>query len=266
MKNRMGIIFLILICVGLAVALIWSQKQSADQKNTDTEHITHYSNDVVKISGELDEQRNVNTELKHNLDDRTKNLAELTNQLTDVRTTLSKTEESLKSTQDEMTREVAKRDAKIADLETQNQALDQRAIDLSTSITNLTTQIDETKRRLAASEGDKEVLTKELSRLIAEKAELEHQFNDLAVLRTQVAKLKEELSIARRIEWIRQGLFAAAEQKGAEKLMQPAAFAAPQPKPQPRYDLNVEVSADGTVRVIPPLTNNPAATNPAPAK
>jgi hypothetical protein len=39
-----------------------------------------------------------------------------------------------------------------------------------------------------------------------------------------------------------------------------------QPKaPKPAYDLNVEVSADGSVKVIPPLTNRPAATNP-PAK
>ena len=55
---------------------------------------------------------------------------------------------------------------------------------------------------------------------MAEKAELERQFNDLAVLRAQVSKLKEELSVARRLEWIRQGLFASTEQRGAQKLMQ----------------------------------------------
>jgi hypothetical protein len=35
-----------------------------------------------------------------------------------------------------------------------------------------------------------------------------------------------------------------------------------QPAPPPRsvYDLNVEVESDGTVKVIPPLTNAPAAT------
>ena len=54
---------------------------------------------------------------------------------------------------------------------------------------------------------------------MAEKAELEQQFNDLAVLRAQVAKLKEELNVSRRLEWIRQGLFASGEAKGAEQLM-----------------------------------------------
>jgi hypothetical protein len=77
-----------------------------------------------------------------------------------------------------------------------------------------------------------------------------------------VAKLKEELSIARRIEWIRQGLFASGEQKGAQKLLQGAS--AVQAKPaRPSYDLNVEVSSDGSVRTIPPLTNAPAGAAPA---
>ena len=99
---------------------------------------------------------------------------------------------------------------------------------------------------------------------MAEKSELEKQFNDLAVLRAQVSKLKEELSVARRLEWIRQGLFASTDEKGAQKLMQGHA-AAPVKASKPSYDLNVEVSADGSVKVIPPLTNRPAATNP-PAK
>ena len=159
---------------------------------------------------------------------------------------------------------MARRDAKIADLESQNQALDQRALDLSTAITNLTSQIDDTKQKLAASEGDKAFLEKELERLIAEKAELERQFNDLAVLRAQVSKLKEELSISRRLEWIRQGLFARAEQKGAEQLMQkPSPPTNPAAK-TPAYDLNVEVNADGSVKIIPPLANKPADTNSPP--
>ena len=36
--------------------------------------------------------------------------------------------------------------------------------------------------------------------------------------------------------------------------------------PVQHYDLNVEVNADGSVRVIPAPTNSPAATNPPPAR
>ena len=134
----------------------------------------------------------------------------------------------------------------------------------STAITNLTAQIEETKRKLATSEGEKGFLEGELKRLVAEKAELERQFNDLKVLRAQVAKLKEELTVARRLDWIRRGLFASNQEKGATRLMQTSTSQQPKP-PEPNYDLNVEVSSDGSVKVIPPLTNTPAATNP-PAK
>jgi len=61
----------------------------------------------------------------------------------------------------------------------------------------------DTERKLAASEGDREFLLAELKRLQAEKVDLERQFNDLALLRDQIRKLKDELSIASRLEWIR---------------------------------------------------------------
>jgi chromosome segregation ATPase len=207
----------------------------------------------------------VNTSLEGDLKKERESYSDLTNAFTQVSANLDKTESSLKTTREE----VVRRDSRIADLESQNQALDQRASDLSAAITNLTSQIDDTRKKLVASEGDKAFLEKELERLIVEKAELERQFNDLAVLRAQVSKLKEELSISRRLEWIRQGLFARGEQKGAEQLMQKSVTSTNrQPKEQPAYDLNVEVSADGSVRVIPPLTNKPSAspaTNSTPA-
>jgi chromosome segregation ATPase len=260
MKNQTGIIVLILICVALIAAIIWSQRQSTLQRGRDEASIGSYSNKWVDTSASLDQQRQVNTSLEGDLKKQRDSFLDLTNNYTQVSSNLEQTQTTLKSTRED----VARRDAKIADLESQNQALDQRALDLSTAITNLTSQIDDTKQKLAASEGDKAFLEKELERLIAEKAELERQFNDLAVLRAQVSKLKEELSISRRLEWIRQGLFARAEQKGAEQLMQkPSPSINPAAK-TPTYDLNVEVNADGSVKIIPPLANKPAETNSPP--
>lgn len=263
MKNRIGLMVLVLLCLGLGVVLVTSRKQATAQHRQDVQSIGDLSNEVMQVRAQLDDQKQVNAMYEKDLQVQRKAYTELTNNFTSlsanlvqVSGTLSKTEETLKSTQ----QEVVKRDARIAELENANQALDKQALELSTAITNLTTQIAETRRRLEASEGDKAFLEKELKRLMTEKAELERQFNDLAVLRAQVAKLKEELNIARRIEWIRQGLFASTEQKGAQKLMQ--GVAAPQSKPpKPDYDLNVEVSADGSVKVIPPAqtTNAPPA-------
>src|ERR1051326_8480613 len=211
MKYRVGIIVLIVICLGLGVGLISLKKSADTQQAKDGVTITTFSNDLAATTSKLEEQKQVSTMLEKDLDTQKKSYVELTNKFTDVTVTLAQTE-----------------------------------------------------KKLAASEGSRELLEKELKRLMGEKAELERQFNDLTVLRAQVAKLKEELSIARRMEWIRQGLFASADQKGAQKLMQGVAPVASKPPAKPGYDLNVEVSADGSVRVVPPATNSPA--NPAAPK
>lgn len=254
MKNLIGVIILAVLCIGLGVVLFSTKKQAEQQQARDADTILNHSNQLVKTSRDLEEQRQVNIMLTNDLGAVRAEYANLTNKFTDVVVTLGKTEASLKASQNA----VAERDQKIAALETQNRELDEKAIDLSAALTNLTTQISETQRRLDASEGDKAFLEKELKRLMVEKAELERQFNDLAILRAQVSKLKEELSVARRLEWIRKGLFAADEQKGAQKLMNMRTQ--PQAASGSAYDLNVEVNADGSVKVIAPLTNAPAAT------
>ena len=71
----------------------------------------------------------------------------------------------------------------------------------------------------------------------------------------------DEQNIARRLEWMRQGVFASTDQKGAQQLMQGLKPAQTRAVGRPNYDLNVEVRSDGSVRVVPPATNGAA---PAP--
>lgn len=261
MKQRMGLVVLILICVCLGIGWIWTQKSATEQHVANVDRINSFSNQLVNTRADLEKQAQVNVQLEGDRTRQKQTLNLLTNLYSETTENLEKTSATLKAVRDEMAREVAQRDARIAELESQNQALDQRALDLTTSITNLTVQIQETERKLLASDGDRAFLQKELQRLMAEKAELERQFNDIVVLRAQVAKLKEELNIARRLEWIRKGLFATEDQKGAQRLMNMAARSREEPPPPPAhtYDLNVEVGSDGSVRVIPPTTNAPAA-------
>lgn len=257
MKNLIGVIILAVICLGLVIVLFSTKKQATAEQQKATVTILSHSNELVKTTEALTEQRQVNTVLTNDLTSTRTELgavrnqfASLTNKFTAVAGTLSNTEATLKASQTA----VAQRDQRISALEGQNRELDDKAIGLSAALTNLTSQIEETQRKLTASEGDKAFLEKELKRMMVEKAELERQFNDLAVLRAQVSKLKEELSIARRLDWIRKGLFSD-EQKGAEKLTQ----LQPKTEPANQFDLNVEVHADGSVSVIPPLTNAPVA-------
>jgi chromosome segregation ATPase len=247
MKNRTGMIVLILICVALIVGLIWSQKNAADQR----QETGSYSNKWTTAKVELDKQTQVNSELEKDRAQQKEEYLTLSNSYAQTSVSLEQTSSSLQ----QATNQIAQRDARIGDLESQNQALEQRAAELSASITNLNTQIADTQAKLTAAQGDKDALTKELQRMMAEKADLERQFNDLSVLRAQVAKIKEEMNISRRLAWQRKGLMA--DQKGAEQLMQRYPVYTSPPR-QPAYDLNVEVSADGTVRVIPPQTNSAA--------
>jgi chromosome segregation ATPase len=260
MKNRVGIVVLVLASVILAIALISVKRDAVKDRNEATLKIDTFSNKWVETSAKLDEEKQNAAKLYEDLDKRKVAYTDLSNSYTEVSNTLTKTQTDLKAREEE----VKQRDAKIADLENQNQALDKQASDLSNAITNLNVQIAETQRKLSTSEDNKAFLEKELQRMITEKAELERQFNDITVLKAQVAKLREDLNIARRIEWIRNGLFANSEQKGAQRLMQGFTPVQTQARAsRPNYDLNVEVTADGSVRVI---TNSPTGSTNAPRR
>jgi len=261
MKNRIGIVILVVLCVGLGVGIIGIKRQADNEKAKDTVSIQTLSNKWNVAANQLDESKQVNAELRKDLDNEKKNYSELTNNFSQVSANLTQTEVSLRTSE----QEIAKRDVRIVDLETQNKALDQRAQDLGLEITNLSANIDATQKKLLATEGDKSLLEKELKRMVAEKAELERQFNDLTVLRAQVAKLRDEQVIARRMDWTARGVYAAAEQKGAQRLISGLVPASQAKAPKPNYDLNVEVTSDGSVRVIPPMTNGPAATATSPS-
>jgi chromosome segregation ATPase len=257
MNNRTGIVILAVVAVGLAVALFVVRKNDNDEKLRDTDTILNFSNRLVSTQNDLAEQRQVNVMLTNDLSAQNAQILSLTNQLLETSNSLIQTVDQLKSAQDD----IVKRDAKINELETQNQELDKKAEDMSTTITNLSTQITETQRKLDSTEGDKEFLEKELKRLMVEKAEMERRFNDLEIMRAQVKKLKDELSFQRRLDWIRRGIFG--EQKAAEVMVQQTGQNRPAVTnaSAPRYDLNVEVESDGTVRIIPSATNSPATTN-----
>src|ERR1051326_6648966 len=260
MKGKTGIVVLVVLCIALGVGLLIRHAKAVQQQQDAEAKIMTLSNQWVKTESDLNDQRKVNSTLEQTLETKTSEAQGLSNKLDNLTATLAKTEAEAKSAAQQAKDEIAKRDARIADLEGKNDDLTKQMTDLNTSINNLETQIADTQKKLAASEGDREFLLKELKRLQAEKAELERKFNDLAVLRDQVRKLRDELSIARRLEWIRRGLYGS--EKGAEKLQKGLAAAGP----QTNYDLNGEVKQSAAAKILTPTgnTNTPPA-NPSPA-
>jgi chromosome segregation ATPase len=110
------------ISVGLAVALIWSQRRAAQQANNDADSIAYYSNQLVQTSARLDQLRLVNTALEGDLKSQREAYTNLAEALARLSSRLEAAEASLKSAQEEL----ARRDFRIANLEAQIQAMDQR--------------------------------------------------------------------------------------------------------------------------------------------
>jgi septal ring factor EnvC (AmiA/AmiB activator) len=255
---KAAIVFLILASLGLGVGLMMRHKQAVEVKKQDDEKITVLSKNVEDTKNKLDEQEKLAMYLQTNLVVRTEELSGASNNLAKLNAELVRTQKEMQAAAEAARADIERRDAQISKLTTETNAMTQKLDDMNASIGKLGKLISDTERKLAASEGDREFLLKELKRLQVEKADLERQFNDLSVLRTQVAKLKEELSIARRLEWIRLGIYGASEKKGAEKLMAGTTG----PAKTNNFNLNVELKQDGGAQIVTPDATKPPATAP----
>jgi septal ring factor EnvC (AmiA/AmiB activator) len=81
MKNRIGLVILIVVCLGLLVALISVNKDATKQRTEDSERISTFSNKWVTTSGQLDEQKQVAAMLEKDVDSQKKSLGDVSNKL-----------------------------------------------------------------------------------------------------------------------------------------------------------------------------------------
>ena len=251
---KAAIVLLILLSLGLGAALFYRHTMAVQAENERLKQISQLSNHLAQVRQQLDEQQTVNQRLTQELAQTKQKLDQTQETLAQVNNDLAKTRKQAQADIDAAKLEIANRDKRIQQLEAQRTDLSNKMNGLMGQIEKLTQQIEETQRKLDASEGDRQFLLAELKRLQAEKADLERQFNDLRFLRTQVAKLKEQLTIARRLEWIRSGLYGSMEKKGAEILLSAEKQAGPA-----SYDLNVELKQEGGARVVTNKTSGAKA-------
>jgi len=254
MNRKIAVAILAVACLGFAVALVVLKHQADEQQVESASKISYLSNQVFKANISIEDLNQANLNLRSDLATNREMSLALSNQLVETAGTLASTASSLQSAQQQITN----LNEHVGDLEAQNLVLDQRASSLSNTIASLDTQIAFTQMKLAASQTNNEFLNSELKRQIAQRAELEHRFNDLAEVRAQVRKLRDDLFIARRLEWMREGVDPTKLLKGGQLLMQRAPVTSTTPAAgSPSYNLNVEVGSDGSVHVVPPPTNAP---------
>ena len=247
-----AILVLVVACLGLTATLVViRQKTEARIQTVEAQ--------TIRATTELEETKTKFAELEklHALQQdalkardeelalASNNLVLASNSLVTANVALAKAGTDLKT----MEAEMLKRQERIAALESERDSLTKKMEDLTSSIEGLEVRIADTKRKLATSEGDKTFLVAELKRLQSDKDSLVRQFNSLATLRVQVAKLKEEAAIKQRLEWKRIGIYASQEKKGAERL-----FASSFVPSAPQSRLDAELYQGG--RISPVSTNS----------
>ncbi|HEY3853087.1 MAG TPA: hypothetical protein VGO67_01690 [Verrucomicrobiae bacterium] len=257
MKDKAPIIVLIIVAAGLGIGLIVVNNKAREERQDLYDKLTVQSNTVTSIKASLTDQQAVNQALETNLAttrvDFSNKLALSESNLRATKDSLDKATAEAKAKSDSYEATLSERDKKIADLESQNLDLDKQAGALHEHIDGLLSQIVAVQNKLSKSEGDREVLLKELKRLQSEKTTLEARFSDLAILQAQVKKLKADLVEARVVDWTRRGVYENSREKGGERLI-----ASPGP-PQAAVDpsLKVDLHQNGATNIAAPA---PSAT------
>jgi len=247
------------VCLCLIGSLIYRHTQAVKKESASQKKIQTVQTQLEKTSTELDVSQRTNTVLRSALKKTEADLVDIRRRFealsNDLNQEKARTDAALEETLVALA-EVADRDQQIKSLTNDRTDLSDRLSTLTRTMDELETRITETEFKLTASEGDREFLLRELKRLQTEKAGIERQFNDLSVLRAQVNKLRNELTISRRVEWIRKGLIGgSSNRKGAELL----ASGFQKPIVRTNFNLNVEINRTGGVEIIqpPPPVSDP---------
>jgi chromosome segregation ATPase len=243
MMNTMktGFIALVVVSLGLGIGLLARHLKADEEVKAARKEQQHMAVQLEEARRKADEHSRMASFWESTLAVRARELNDTSNALAKVSAELAKAQQDARL-------ELAKRDVRIAALEGQRDDLSKNMDILKSAIADLEVQITDTKTKLATSEGDRAFLLKELDRLQAERTELVRQFNDLAILRAQVAKLKEEAAVAQRLEWMQKGVYVMQGRKGAESLLSrvaPASF-------QTERKLKVEIHQTGEAKAAEP--------------
>lgn len=284
-----------------------TQRDQLDaQRQTLEETVQTQDKRIVELNAEVESEMTKVTQLDMNLTQKTAEMDTLKLQhaqdlgaveikLQEVNTAKVKAEEELvKSAADlkaqtdllaAKTTELREFQAKVADetkqrveliaaLETKNDTLNQEKGSLEVKIANLNTEIAETNQKLEDSEGDRTFLEGELLRLQDEKAELVKQMNDIEFLSAQVKRIKSDIAVAKRLDWMRRGIGIYAKHRPTR-----SAYAAYwdnkrqegkvlNAQPQKKQNVSVELTSDGRViingKVIEPEAEATPESEPAP--
>ena len=249
MKVKFVLALLLIACLVLA-GVFYSYKSKTDVE------IKNLSDEKVELNGKLKDYTNQNMDLNTRLQklqgdlEAVQTLNEgLSNELAQTTARLKKTEADAGVAAKNAEDEIAKKNQQIEGLNTERADLQVRLTSLDEAIRKLESELSDTSGKLDISEKNREFLIKELKRLQTEKAELERQLNSIDFLTEQVRRLKQETSVAGRLDIVRKGIYGF--RKGGERMV----FSndrAIRSLSKTNYNLNVEIHQDGQTNVTSP--------------
>jgi chromosome segregation ATPase len=231
-------VILILVCAGLVIGLVLTQKKIEEQRQQKDSEIEEFSNDLVTANDQLMDLRQVNLSLTNDLNASREQLVLLSNQVMTISDNLSNSDTQLKIAEDQ-----------ISSLQAQNQALDDQAAKLTNAISDLNAKIVAAQTQLADSEKNGAFFHSEATNEQAAYLALQAKFNDLKLVRAQAKKLHNELVVERRLQWIREDRQPGNNVKGAQLLMA-RSWPTNTLAPATHYNLSVEVDSSGGVHIV----------------
>ncbi len=232
---------LAVLCLVLGVGLFYRHSTGAQERLQYLGRINQLSNAWHEVCLKLKEQKLVNLSLERDLTAAVEDARNCSNRVDTMSAELAQA-----SSAKDTINPLSQPDPRLLQLQQERDGLNAKLQDLTGALAKLDRDMAEVQRRLQASEGDRNALLKELKRLEVEKADLMRQFNDIALVRDQLRKLKAEQSVSRRLEWARRSTFGS--YKGAELLRQRLASA---DSASHNFDLNVEFRQNGGAKEVP---------------
>lgn len=218
---RNAIVALGIVCVVL-IGVTWYQHSSAAKElKAALAESARLSNQCEQVNLKLTDQTGVNTTLTTNLAKRGEELAAASNQIAKLKTSLAKAEEAAQAAR----LEIQECENRASGWETSHGELAQKANELRSSLDVVELEIAGVKKKLDASEGDRAFLLKGLKLLQAERDQLDRQFHDLAVVRAQFERLKNDKVINKRFASANTSLKVELQQDGSVRLVPAAANA-----------------------------------------
>ena len=268
MKTNLPVIILLLVCLGLGIFVYFQNESHTAATTRAVNALSNTFTTLTTVSNSLNEEKAQRSKVEADL---TATELKAATERADAQAKLAVTLSNLETAQtealdnkaalDKAAVAIQERDDKITSLTLQNAELNKQTNALYQQITVLNQRIAETEDQLKKATGDTKTLIGELALLTSKKLDLERRFNDLVALKDQIQTIKDNLSIARRITWMQQGVYSGLDKKGGQLLITPSKPASP----DTGNALDVELHQGGGVKInSPPATNSPSNA-PAPA-